>query len=121
MICTITVAGHAGGDAEINFLKDGSGSVTNFSVATSHYDGKDSDGDPKFITEWFRCAVWGKLGERAVEVIKKGTPVIVTGRLARKSFEITDEEGDRRRKKSWEITVVDFQVFEKTAKSGDGE
>jgi single-strand DNA-binding protein len=54
--------------------------VTNFNVATSRqYTG--SDGNPVKETIWFRVSTWGKQAEICNQYLKKGSKVLIEGRL----------------------------------------
>jgi single-strand DNA-binding protein len=79
MYHTIIIVGNLGKDPEMRYLASGQ-AVTNFSVATSRqYTG--SDGQPVKETIWFRVAVWGKQAESCNQYLKKGSKVLVEGRL----------------------------------------
>jgi single-strand DNA-binding protein len=54
--------------------------VTNFSVATSRQY-TSSDGSPVKETIWFRISTWGKQAETCNQYLKKGSKVLVEGRL----------------------------------------
>jgi single-strand DNA-binding protein len=58
----------------------GGQAVTNFSVATSRkYTG--SDGQLVNETIWFRISAWGKQAETCNQFLRKGSRVLVEGRL----------------------------------------
>jgi single-strand DNA-binding protein len=79
MYHTIIIVGNLGKDPEMRYLPSGQ-AVTNFSVATSRqYTG--SDGQLVKETIWFRVAVWGKQAETSNQYLKKGSKVLVEGRL----------------------------------------
>lgn len=91
---TITVNGNLTADPEIRFTNTGV-PVTAFTVASSPrvYDqgtGQWKDGDALFL----RCSAWRELAEHAAESLRRGTRVIVTGRLKQRSYETT--EGEKR-------------------------
>lgn len=73
------VMGNLGGDPEIRFMQDGK-AVTNFSVATNR-KWKDANGEPAEEVTWFRVSVWGNQAEACNEYLKKGSAVLVIGRL----------------------------------------
>ena len=69
-----TVSGNLGKDAETR--NAGSGTVTNFSVAsTARVKGEK-------VTTWVRCALWGKRGESLQRYLTKGTRLAVSGSLS---------------------------------------
>jgi single-strand DNA-binding protein len=79
MFHTIIIVGNLGRDPEMRYTPSGQ-AVTNLSVATSRqYTG--SDGQPVKETIWFRVSVWGKQAESVNQYLKKGSKVLVEGRL----------------------------------------
>ena len=70
----LIIIGNLGRDPEMRFTPDGN-PVTSFSVATSR---KYKDVDE---TTWFRVSVWGKQAESCNQYLKKGSKVLVEGRL----------------------------------------
>jgi Single-strand binding protein family len=64
--------------------------------------GEWRDGDPLFL----RCTVWQQSAENLAGSLSKGTRVIVTGRLRRRSFET--REGEKRT--SVELAVDEIGV-----------
>ena len=84
----IYVKGKLGNDARIN--KVGERSVANFSVATD-FDYKRSDGTWDKETTWHNVCVWQGFGVCDLELLKKGTPVLVVGRIRVREF--TDGQG----------------------------
>ena len=76
---TIIIAGNVGRDPEMRYTPSGQ-AVTSFSVATSrNYTG--SNGQQVKETIWFRISAWGKLAETCSQYLKKGSKVLVEGRL----------------------------------------
>ena len=79
MYHTIIIVGNLGRDPEMRYTPSGQ-AVTNFSVATNrNYTG--SDGQPVKETMWFRISTWGKQAETCNQYLKKGSKVLVEGRL----------------------------------------
>jgi len=79
MYHTIIIAGNLGRDPEMRYTPSGQ-AVTNFSVATSRqYTG--SDGNQVKETIWFRISAWGKQAEICNQYLRKGSKVLVEGRL----------------------------------------
>jgi single-strand DNA-binding protein len=75
----IIIAGNVGKDPEMRYMPDGK-AVTSFSVATNRqYTG--SNGEQVKETIWFRVATWGKTAEVCNQYVKKGSKVLVEGRL----------------------------------------
>ena len=79
MYHTIIIVGNVGRDPEMRFTPSGQ-AVTSFSVATSRkYTG--ANGEKVNETIWFRVSTWGKTAETCKEYVKKGSKVLIEGRL----------------------------------------
>ncbi len=79
MYHTIIIVGNLGRDPEMRYTPSGQ-AVTNFSVATSRqYTG--NNGETVKETIWFRISTWGKQAETCNQYLKKGSKVLVEGRL----------------------------------------
>jgi len=79
MYHTIIIVGNLGRDPEMRYTPSGQ-AVTNFSVATNrNYTG--TDGQPVKETMWFRISTWGKQAETCNQYLKKGSKVLIEGRL----------------------------------------
>ena len=79
MYHTIIIVGNLGRDPEMRYSPSGQ-AVTSFSVATNRqYTG--GDGQQVKETIWFRVSVWGKQAETCSQYLKKGSKVLVEGRL----------------------------------------
>lgn len=74
-IASITVTGRLGKDPEIKYLDTSSNSVTSFSVAVGRWE---KGGE---VTDWYAVKMWGKVGERAANWLKKGDKVAISGSL----------------------------------------
>lgn len=99
----ITLVGNLVDDPELRFTASGV-AVANFRVASTPrmYDkqaGEWRDGDSLFLS----CSVWRQYAENVAESLRKGTRVIVTGRLKQRSYET--QSGERR-------TVMEIEVDE---------
>lgn len=79
MYHTIIIVGNLGRDPEMRYTPSGQ-AVTNFSVATSRqYTG--GNGEQVKETIWFRVSTWGKQAETCNQYLRKGSKVLVEGRL----------------------------------------
>lgn len=76
---TIIVVGNLGKDPEMRYTPSGQ-AVTNFNVAANRKY-TSSDGQLVKETTWFRVSVWGKQAESCNQFLKKGSLVLVEGRL----------------------------------------
>lgn len=83
----ITILGRIGNEAEAKQTTGGQ-TVTQLSVATNDYVGKDKEDE----VNWHRCVFWGKQAEAVAKYTKKGDPVLVQGRVRYRSYE--DKEGN---------------------------
>jgi single-strand DNA-binding protein len=75
----IIIVGNLGRDPEMRYTPSGQ-AVTNFSVATNRQY-TDSSGQLVKETIWFRVSTWGKQAETCSQYLKKGSKVLVEGRL----------------------------------------
>jgi single-strand DNA-binding protein len=75
----LIIVGNLGRDPEMRYTPSGQ-AVTNFSVATSR---KYTDGSGQQVQEttWFQVSAWGKAAEACNTYLKKGSKVLVEGRL----------------------------------------
>jgi single-strand DNA-binding protein len=79
MYHTIIFAGNLGRDPEMRYTPSGQ-AVTSFSVAVNDsYTSSTGERVPRTI--WFRVSAWGKQAEIANQYLKKGSKVLVEGRL----------------------------------------
>jgi single-strand DNA-binding protein len=76
---TIIIVGNVGKDPEMRFTPNGQ-AVTSFSVATSRQY-TANNGQQVKETIWFRVSAWGKQAETCNTYLKKGSKVLVEGRL----------------------------------------
>jgi single-strand DNA-binding protein len=101
---TIAV-GNLGKDPETRYMNNGD-PVCNFSVAvTEKFKGKD--GAEREETTWFPVSTYGKLAEICGQYLKKGSSVMVVGRMKERKW--TDKEGQERR--SWELRADTMQML----------
>jgi single-strand DNA-binding protein len=79
MYHTIIMVGNLGRDPEMRYTPSGQ-AVTNFSMATNRQY-TSSDGTQVKETIWFRVSTWGKTAEVCNQYLRKGSKVLVEGRL----------------------------------------
>jgi len=75
----IVYEGFLAADPEMRYTKTGKG-VTNFRMGSNHVY-KNSDGVQVKETTWLKVACWGPLAEIVNQRCRKGSHVVVTGRL----------------------------------------
>ncbi|MDE2100840.1 MAG: single-stranded DNA-binding protein [Patescibacteria group bacterium] len=97
----ITVVGNLTADPELRYTQNGL-AVANFTIASTprSFDRASNDwkdGDPLFL----RASVWREFAENVAGSLTKGSRVVVTGRLAQRSYET--KEGEKRT--SFELEV----------------
>ncbi len=99
----VHVAGHLGKDPETRFTANGQ-KVTTFSMAVNQRKGKED------VTVWVRITIWGDRFDKMLSFMKKGSGVIVSGKLNPPTTYV-DKEG--RTQIALEITaeMVEFSPF----------
>ncbi len=97
------ITGNLTRDPELRSTPNGA-SVCSFSVAVNRTY-RDASGEQKEDVSFIDCSAWGKLGEMISQYAKKGTGVLVSGRLDQRSWEDKTTGSKRSRV---EIVVEDF-------------
>lgn len=75
----ITIAGNVGKDAETRQTQNGN-TVTSFSLAVQHFDGKEKS------TIWFDVSCWGKRGDALAKMATKGARLVITGDFSTREY-----------------------------------
>lgn len=88
----VLLVGNLGRDPEIRETKSGD-RVATLSVATSER-WRDQSGETQERTEWHRVVYFGKTAEIAERYLKKGSKVLVEGKLQTRKW--TDDKGQDR-------------------------
>ena len=81
--CTFT--GRLGADPESRYTPGGD-CVASFSLAVGS-QWKDKSGEKQESTEWINVVAWRGLGEICAEYLKKGTQVLIVGRMKTEKYE----------------------------------
>ncbi len=97
------VAGNVTRDPEMRATPSGA-QACNFTIAVNRTY-KGSDGNQQEQTSFIDCVVWGRLGETIAQYVKKGSGLIVSGRIEQRSWE--DKTSGQRRSRT-EVVVDDF-------------
>lgn len=83
---TITVVGNVTRDPELRFTASGQ-AVATIGLAVNRRWQDKASGDWKEETSFFDAVCWRELAENVAESVKKGTRVVVTGRLEQRTWE----------------------------------
>ena len=108
------ITGNLTRDPELRTTTNGT-NVCSFSVAVNRTY-KGADGENKEDVSYIDCVAWGKLGEVISNYAKKGSGVLVSGRLSQRSFE--GKDGIKRSRT--EIVAEDFNFIGSNPASRDG-
>ena len=107
------ITGNLTRDPELRTTPNGS-SVCSFSVAVNRVF-KDSSGSQQEDVSFIDCSAWGKLGEMINQYAKKGSGVLVSGRLDQRSWE--DKTSGQKRSRV-EVVVEDFNFLSNNDREG---
>lgn len=102
----VVIAGNLTRDPELRTTTSGS-NVCGFSVAVNRIY-RDSSGEQKESVSFFDCSAWNKLGETINQYAKKGTGVLISGRLEQRSWE---DKATGQKRSRVEIVVEDFNFI----------
>ena len=100
----ITIVGRLGQDPQVRQVKDNR--VTTFSFAETSTR-KDQDGN--YITNWYNCTAWGKLGENCAKWLHQGDGATIVGDLLLRKYK--DKQNIERM--SVDVTVSDLAFGQK--------
>ena len=107
------ITGNLTRDPELRSTPSGS-QVCSFSVAVNR-NYKDSSGESKEDVSFIDCSAWGKAGEIIAQYAKKGSGILVSGRLDQRSWEKDGQKHSR-----VEIVVEDFNFLSSGSGSNGG-
>jgi single-strand DNA-binding protein len=86
----VVLIGNVGKDPEVRSTTGGV-SVATFSLATTEM-WKDKYGIPQERTDWHNIVAWRKLAEIIQEIVKKGSRLLVEGKIQTRSYEKNGEK-----------------------------
>ncbi len=101
----VQLMGHLGNEPELKDLGKGQ-HLLRMSLATNERF-RTADGEWKQDTQWHSVVAWGKQAERLALQVKKGTALMVEGRLVHRSYET--KEGEKRY--STEVVLGEYQLI----------
>jgi len=99
---SVQLIGRLGKDPELRTFEKGSKLAT-FSIATTD-SYKNQKGEKVADTQWHNIVIWGKLADIAGKYLKKGSEVVIEGKLVHRSYETAAGE----KKYMTEINVNDL-------------
>lgn len=102
MSANISILGNAGRDVSLRYSEKGA-VVASFPIASNSF--KTSKEGRVEVTHWFNVTAFGKTAETLAEYVKKGTYLLVHGRLSFNPW--TTNEGDPR--SGAEIALFSFE------------
>ena len=107
--------GRLGRDPEVRYTTSGT-AVADFSVATNEV-WTDQSGERQERTEWHRIVVWRRLAEICEKYLRKGSLVMIEGRIQTREWD--DRDGNRRR--TTEIVALGMKMLDsRTDRMGGG-
>jgi len=101
----VQLIGNLGGDPELKQVGNGQ-CLLRLSLATNERF-KGADGEWKEDTQWHPIVAWGQRAERLATLVRKGTGLLVEGRLTHRTYET--KEGEKR--SITEVVMSDFQLI----------
>lgn len=106
--------GNLARDPELKFIPSGQ-AVCNFTIACNRKFKKGEE----WVEEvaWIPCVAWGKVAESTAEYVKKGSCVLVDGRLQSRQWE--DPHGQKR--SALEVVADRVQFLDKKEKANDAD
>lgn len=107
----VIMAGRLTRDIELRYLPSGLG-VANSSIATSH-NYKSKDGEKKEEVCFLEFSIFGRTAEIANQYLKKGSRVLLEGRLVLESW--TGQDGSKRSRHT--LRVENMRMLETKAES----
>ena len=107
---SIQLIGNLGKDIEIKEISNGN-KVARMTLATNDYY-KNQKGEYIQQTQWHTLVAWGKTAELMAKTLKKGSSVVIKGKLEHRTYE--DKEGNN--KYISEVRVLEFMNMTKAEK-----
>ncbi|MFH1222918.1 MAG: single-stranded DNA-binding protein [Pseudomonadota bacterium] len=107
----VVLIGHLGADPKAGSTPTGK-RVTSFNIATNEYF-KDKSGEKTKRTDWHKITAWGKTAEACEKMLRKGSMVLVEGKIR-----TSTSEKDDKKQKHYEIYATDVSFI---SNYGDGQ
>lgn len=93
MFNKVILVGHLGKNPDIKYFDSGS-IVASFSIAVLDTFKKGTEKKQK--TQWFNVKIWGKLAETAATYLRKGSKVLIEGKLSVEEYKNKEDVKVRR-------------------------
>lgn len=97
------IAGNLTRDPDLRATPSGA-QVANFSIAVNRTF-KGADGSQQDQVSYIECVAWGRAGETIAQYTKKGSSLLVSGRIEQRSW---DDKSSGQKRSRTEIIVEDF-------------
>lgn len=110
----VILAGNLGADPDLRHTQSGQ-AVLNLRMATTE-PYFDREGEKKERTDWHNVHIWGKRAEGLASFLRKGSTILVEGRLQTSSYD--DREGVKRYKT--EVVATNIVLLDKRSGGGEG-
>jgi single-strand DNA-binding protein len=116
----VILVGNLTRDPEIRYVSSGSAAVTKFRIAVNpnKRDAKPED------TTYVDIVAWERLAETCNTFLKKGSPVLVEGRLSIRSYDdakLRDENGQPIRRTATEVVISGMQMLSTRRDDAEGD
>lgn len=102
----VQLIGRLGNEPELKEVGNGQ-RLLRLNLATNERF-RTADGDWKDDTQWHPVVAWGKQAERLAGQVKKGSALLVEGRLVHRTYET--KEGEKRY--STEVVLGEYQLMD---------
>lgn len=111
---SVQIVGHAGKDVILTTFENGNKKATAIIATNESYT--DKNGMAVKRTTWHKVIAWGKKAEDMASNIKKGNEIAIHGKLAYRTFEVSDGNT----KYITEIIVNEFyKIAKMTSNTGE--
>jgi len=101
----VQLIGNLGKDPDLKNLGNGQ-ALLRLTLATNERY-KTAEGEWKENTQWHPIVAWGKQAEKLASLVRKGTGLVIEGRLVQRTYE--SKEGEKRY--STEVVLSEFQLL----------
>ncbi len=111
-INSVMIAGRLTRDPEVRYTQSQM-AVASLGIAVNRRVQDKASGEWKDDTMFVNITVWGQAAERCKDKMRKGTPIMVEGRLT--ASEYTDKTGQKRKEMKVTANRVQMMSFESQA------